>query len=809
MRWRFGLVAAVALTGATVAGSVSAQATAGETRLQGIRPDASGGRFALVLEASAPIAWAAHQPDPLTVLVDMKDVVSAAAQPAVWDSTPVSRVDIGETSSADGELLTRVRLALSAPAMPVVRAERNTIRVEFDEMPAAAGQGGAIVAPPPASRLVAVSTSEAGDRTTVTIRGNGRLVPRTVEEAADLPPRVLVDFPGVEPGVPAVTPVDSSTVARVRVALNSATPLVTRLVVDLKRRAPFVVERQDDTLRLIVYETAPPAGTTPPAGLLTSAPASTDDGTRASAVPAPDAMVAGVPADLPTTTVADTAPPPTMAPTAPGRVVTAEAASEIVATAAGTGVRDDADPTEDGGGGAYAMQASARPTDRVLSGRLAPTAFQTQPAEPAPAPAPAPPPPLQSPSAIIGGTQERQFTGHPVSLDFQGVDLRAVLRTFAEITGLNLVIDPAVQGTVDVALREVPWDQALDTILRANQLGYTVEGNIVRIAPLSKLREEQEETRKLAEARALSGDLQMLTRTLSYAKAEELTQLLTRAGLTQRGSIQVDRRTNTLIIRDLPGGLDAASQLITTLDRPQAQVEIEARIVQTNRNFLRELGVRWGLSGEASQRLANGLPLTFPNQAVIDGVTELPTTNAPTSVIGLATSSINGAFNLDVELQAAEREGKVRILSTPRVSTQNNVEAEISQGTQIPVQTVANNTITVTFKDATLTLRVRPQITSSNTVIMNVVVENATPDFTREVNGIPPIDTQRANTQVQVSDGATTVIGGIFLSTEREVQDRTPGLHRLPLLGWLFKSNNRSDTSQELLIFLTPRIIKG
>jgi type IV pilus assembly protein PilQ len=460
--------------------------------------------------------------------------------------------------------------------------------------------------------------------------------------------------------------------------------------------------------------------------------------------------------------------------------------------------------------------APAPPTARAAAAEPA-VASAPAPASPAPAApaaevqsAPTMPDPAQRPPTMPDTTQEeRQFAGHPVSLDFQGVDLRAVLRTFAEITGLNIVIDPSVQGTVDVSLREVPWDQALDIILRANQLGYTVEGNIVRIAPLTKLREEQEEKRKLADARALSGDLDMLTRTLSYAKADEMVQLLTRAALTQRGSIQVDKRTNTLIIRDLPAGLQAVRALLDDLDRPQAQVEIEARIVQTNKNYLRELGFRWQTGIEASQRLANAVPLGYPNQVAGKGVANLGTLNPPSSLFGIMTSSVNGAFNLDLELQAAERSGKVRILSTPRVSTQNNVEAEISQGTQIPVQTIANNTVTVTFKDATLTLKVRPQITTSNTVIMNVIVENGTPDYTNEVNGIPPINTQRANTQVQVTDGATTVIGGIFVSNENEIEDRTPGLHRIPLLGWLFKNNNKSDSSQELLIFLTPRIIKG
>ncbi len=169
---------------------------------------------------------------------------------------------------------------------------------------------------------------------------------------------------------------------------------------------------------------------------------------------------------------------------------------------------------------------------------------------------------------------------------------------------------------------------------------------------------------------------------------------------------------------------------------------------------------------------------------------------------------MNGAVNLDVALSALEREGQGRLLSTPRVATQNNVEAEITQGVQIPIQTVANNTVTVSFKDAALTLRVTPQITAANTVIMRIAVENAAPDFSRSVNNIPPIDTQRAVTQVLVTNGETTVIGGIYVSREQANQDRTPGLSRLPLLGWLFRRDGVTDESRELLIFITPRIVR-
>ena len=417
----------------------------------------------------------------------------------------------------------------------------------------------------------------------------------------------------------------------------------------------------------------------------------------------------------------------------------------------------------------------------------------------------------------------RRYQGHPISLDFQGADLRAVLRTFAEISGLNVVIEPAVQGTVDVALRDVPWDQALDIILRANKLGYIVDGTIVRIAPLSILADEQSQQRKLQEEQALAGELRVLTKTLSYAKAEELQALLTKSALSQRGTVQIDPRTNTLIITDLSDRLTTASDLITTLDRPQPQVEIEARIVQASKNFARQLGVQWGFNGRVDPALGNTMPFAFPNGATLSGGLGTPlgtgAYGAPaavnfgvpgaTSAVGLALGSINGSFNLDVALSALETTGNGRILSTPRVTTQNNVAAEMTQGTQIPIQTVANNTVTVTFKDAALTLKVTPQITAAGTVIMLINLENSQADFTRAVNGIPPIDTQRANTSVLVSDGQTTVIGGVFVSREQYQTDRTPGLGSIPLLRWLFKRDLNSTNDQELLIFITPRILKS
>ncbi len=481
--------------------------------------------------------------------------------------------------------------------------------------------------------------------------------------------------------------------------------------------------------------------------------------------------------------------------------------------------RPEVDPIASLGLDAPVTSQPAAQTSTVAAPKAA--TVQAAAARSVQATAPPPPMPVQQPAT------GRQYTGHPISLDFQGADLRAVLRTFSEISGLNIVIDPAVTGTVDVALRDVPWDQALDIILRANKLGYFIDGTIVRIAPLTVLAEEESQRRKLGEEQALAGQLATIPVQLSYAKAEELQGLITKSALSQRGTVQVDARTNTLIITDLAEKLTMAQSLVATLDKPQPQVEIEARIVQTNKDYARALGVQWGFNGRVEPGLGNTTGLAFPNNGNLGGRvggTQGPaagqSTNpsVPTSVnlgvpaassaVGLALGSINGAFNLDVALTALERSGNGRLLSTPRVTTQNNIAAEMKQGIQIPVQTVANNTVTVTFKDAALSLRVTPQITAANTVIMQIAVENAAPDFSRAVGGIPPINTQNATTQVLVSDGQTTVIGGIYVSQEQANNDRTPGLSKVPLLKWLFKRDSITDQSTELLIFITPRIIK-
>ena len=730
----------------------------------------------IAIEASAPVAYVAAQPDPQTFVIELRDIVAIGfANDFTRDARhPFSAVEVESSVTTEGVAVARISMALTQALRPRVRSSRNVIYVEADRVD---GAGRPPVARTgPASALLHVAAGRRGSATAVTLFGSGRLTASRVEAPQTGAPRLVVDLQNATSALPKTTTVGEGPVDKVHIGLSPATPFVTQVVMELNRRAPHRVEMSRDGYELTVVFDEPAADAAAPATALAPTQAA--------------------------------APPALEAPQAP-QVVQVLAASPAVRLAPQPAVltrTSSADVVQS----PLVLQAAAAPQ------AVAPAPQQVAPAAQAPVAAPqaAPQAPPQAPGVA------QRFTGFPISLDFQGADLRAVLRTFSEISGLNVVIDPSIQGTVDVALRDVPWDQALDIILRANRLGYTIDGTIVRIAPLTVLADEEAQRQKLAEAQALAGQLQTLTRTLSYARAEQVQPLITTTVLSRRGSITTDPRTNTLIITDLPERLAQAGGLITTLDRPEPQVEIEARIVQTNRDFAQRLGVQWGISGRAVPELGNTLPLGFPNQVELDGrvggVQGPENTprgvnlgvNAASSAIGLALGAVNGAFNLDVALSALESTGQGRLLSTPRVTTQNNIEAQITQGIQIPIQTVANNTVTVTFRDAALTLLVQPQITAANTVIMRITVENASPDFSRSVNGIPPIDTQRALTQVLVSDGETTVIGGIYVSREQTVQGRTPGLYRIPLLGWLFQRNEVSDESRELLIFITPRIVR-
>jgi len=342
---------------------------------------------------------------------------------------------------------------------------------------------------------------------------------------------------------------------------------------------------------------------------------------------------------------------------------------------------------------------------------------------------------------------------------------------------------------------------------------------------MNVLTREEEDQRKLKESKELSGPVMVKTITLSYSKAKDVATLL-QSKISARGEIIVDERTNTLLISEVRDKLDLLEKLIGVVDTPTPQVSIEARVVEASATFIRNLGIQWGFKGVADQFYGNATNLQFPNSVLIDGAmipqgivtkgiggplggygVNLPAP-AFNTVLGFSFANVLDTFRVDIALSALETSGDGKIISRPSVVTQNNQQAEIIQGRQIPVQTVANFTVTTRYVNAALELRATPQITAEGTVIMTIEIQNNAADFANLVNGIPPITMQSAKTMVMVPDGGTTVIGGIYRTEDSVTRERVPFLHQIPILGSIFKNFARTKTSRELLIFITPRIIK-
>ncbi len=424
------------------------------------------------------------------------------------------------------------------------------------------------------------------------------------------------------------------------------------------------------------------------------------------------------------------------------------------------------------------------------------------------------------------GEREVGYSGEIIgAMKFKDADLRDVIFWIADFAGLNVVFDPEVRGSVTCDFRYVPWDQALDLILRQNKMGRTLEGNILRIAPVSTLTREEEERRKLEESRELAGPLQTKYYELSYARASDIQSLL-QGKISTRGELIIDERTNTLIISDVVDRFDLLEQLIAVLDTPTPQVSIEARVVEATSNFVRNLGIQWGFRGSMDPFYGNQTSLQFPNRIAADGAIipqgittrgiggplggyaiNLPAPSFNTA-LGLSFANVLDTARIDLALSALESTGDGRIISSPSVTTQNNHQAEIIQGRQIPVQTVANFTTSVQFRNAALELRATPQITAEGTIIMDIEIKNDAADFANLVNGIPPITTQSAQTRVMIPDGGTTVIGGIYRTEDSISREKVPFLHKIPIIGMFFKNFARTKQHRELLIFITPRIIQ-
>ncbi|HSR67087.1 MAG TPA: type IV pilus secretin PilQ [Acidobacteriota bacterium] len=385
------------------------------------------------------------------------------------------------------------------------------------------------------------------------------------------------------------------------------------------------------------------------------------------------------------------------------------------------------------------------------------------------------------------------YQGAPITMKVVNIPLVDFFRIISEVSGLNVLIDPDVGGRVTLNMEAVPWDQLFEAVLRSNQLERSVEGNLVRISTKATLQKEEESKLAMKRANFLAADTRTDLYHLDYAVAANIASTLEEQ-LSDRGRIDVDSRTNTLIITDVVGSIQRLETLIERLDIPEMQVEIEARIVEATTNFARELGsafdIQFGNFGTRNRG-------TGTSSALLDD---------PVGTATFSTGTLLDTFRLDAFISAAEMRGDARILSKPRVSAQNNAEAVITQGAKIPIPVTENFTTRVRFEEAALKLTVTPQITQEGTVLLNLRVENDVPDFSQTVLGIPTILTSQAETLVLVADGGTTVIGGIFTETDREDIRKVPGLGSVPVLGNLFKSKSLERETREILFFITVRI---
>ena len=464
------------------------------------------------------------------------------------------------------------------------------------------------------------------------------------------------------------------------------------------------------------------------------------------------------------------------------------------------------------------------------------------------------------------------FVGEPINLNVVNADIRDILNYITEQYGVNFVIDSSVGAVpVTVNVTDVPWNVALDAILRANRLGVDVNGNILRVATIEVLATEAASQQRIRDAQLDNSQLVTEFIRLNYARAsgtlaqaagstgafsggstnlsfsggaggdatggggdQGLLPIISRR-LSRRGSIEVDGRSNTLIITDVKENIDSIRQLVTILDQPEPQVEIETRIVIASRNFSRDLGVQISGIGFSLGRdaMGNRIPngggsfSTLPNGTsttagpqpfgVPNGLagTPQPTNSlsaaSPSTVIGLTTGLL-GTMQISALLTAAETKGQAKVVATPRVTVLNNRPAQIESGQQIPVQTTqaAGGTavVTTTFVSVPLRLSITPQITDVGTVVLRVTAENNSISQNLAVGGVPGIDTQRMQSEVLVPDGGTTVMGGVLADNESEVQQRTPGLGSIPIIGNLFKRRLTTRTTNELLFFITPRIYR-
>lgn len=791
--------------------------------------DVDGSR--VILRTSGAPAYTSYSPTPGVFVVDLTGTGRDAAVTIPQALPPAVASIAAEEVVEMGNRLTRVTFRLSTPmnlevtaidkavaviipaaavpiqtayaveALPVVTPAPEPLAAEpvaepivetIEETPAAPVVVASAPAPasvvktsdtalPRARHVRDISARSANGAVEVNITADGALKYKTFK--LENPTRLVIDLDGVKNAVRNTNvAVDDDVVKRVRVAQFN--PTTARVVIDLARKAEYSINTDGDQLRVAFGDM--PAATPVITEVVKPAPQ------QARVTPAPIVPVSR-PAES-AVSVFDTAPKPAPAKAAPADIpaqvptIAENAPAWKMPEPASKGARSVINPPQEVAPPATNQQENVfeQPAQPTITGGPGPQTLGTR--------------------QLSGG--RRVFNGEPISMNLKGADLTDVLATFAEITGLNMAIDPGVRGSVTVDFVDVPWDQALDIILRQNGLTYVLEGNVMRIGTVERIAAETTATRRLEEEERLNVPLTTLSFPISYARAADVAALL-RDLASPRARILVDTRTNQLIISEIPQYLQTMQNLIATIDVPTRQVTIEARIVESSRTFTQQWGFDWGFGGDLDPNLGTGTGLVFPNRV---GFTGGPFEfGAGRNVLELHLTDVLGSFTLDFALSAAESQGFIKVVSAPRVTTQDNQSAQITSGFQIPYQTRINFTTTVQYLDATLSLNVTPQITDAGTVIMDISVQKNEPAPGLAIAGAAgtPLTTRQARTRLMVRDGGTAVIAGIFQTRDNDSVTRMPFVHNIPIIGALFRSHDISTSHDELLIFITPRIVRG
>ena len=813
---------------------LSSVGMAANSQLTNVSAAAQGNATVVTLHASGAFTHTEYRPTDTLLLVDLsgvsagkwKELSRNVSLPGVnsyhvlgytgssgsevarmeLNLAPGSVVDISQSGDALNIKVTSgnaaaMKAPAPAPAMPVaesrVAPKPVTVKTAAMKTESPVRANGVVT-------VGAIAVVRADGTLNIEIKGNGPMTAKTMKLSQ--PARVVVDIANAVPGRQQTVSVNSGDVREVRVGRFQSSPPVTRVVVDMASARDYELVPDGNKLILKLRESASaerpaPASQQPALAMTTPKPApiATVQPVTVASAPAiqqPAALAAKTPAPVP---------PPTQA---QGYAVVEPQYHPVQAKA------DDPKTTADA---AAHVIADDKPADNIM---LPPVSATPRPAEnPAQEQAAA-----DAAQATMPSQQRPKYTGEPISVNLKDVDLKDFFRLIHEISGLNIVLDPNVKGTLTLVLDDVPWDQALDLVLANNGLDRKLQGNVLRIATVETMRTEAEAQRAKNEAEALSVPKVTITHFLSYARATEVVPTVKRF-LSTRGDVIADNRTNAVIIQDIPSVIPEIQRLLGQLDRKTQEVEIEARVVAATRNFARDIGTQVGFGFGNSPTAVGGATAvgTSPVQVTsASGVTppyftagtgqiplfsNLPAVG-PTS--GLSLGNIGSNYRLDLILTAAESRGLVKILSRPRIITQNNVQATVKQGVSLPIVTAAQlgGPPTTTFVQAFLRLTVTPQITVENTIFLNIDVENTTPDFSDAVMGNPALLTQQATTSVLVTDGGTVVIGGVIQTQNSVTIQQVPLLGSVPVLGNLFKRRAVSTQTQELLFFVSPKIIQ-